>query len=94
MHGGRFNPKGIDALYLSLTIMSAIREASQGFAFKIEPCVLCSYEVDCSDVLDLRTDAGRTPHGIDVADMACAWFADCHPARGASIVADRPQAHR
>ena len=58
VHGGRFNPKGVEALYLSLTIMTAIREASQGFAFKIEPYVLCSYDVDCTDIADL-TDAIR-----------------------------------
>jgi RES domain-containing protein len=76
VHGGRFNPKGMDALYLSLTIMTAIGEASQGFAFKIEPYVLCSYEVDCADIADLRTDAGRVAHAVEYDDLACAWLAD------------------
>lgn len=76
VHGGRFNPKGVEALYLSLTIMTAIREASQGFAFKIDPYVLCSYDVDCADIADLRKDAGRASHGIDLGEMACAWFVD------------------
>jgi RES domain-containing protein len=66
----------MEALYLSLTIMTAIREASQGFAFKIEPYVLCSYEVDCDDIADLRTDSGRAPHGVTSADLASAWFAE------------------
>src|SRR5258707_2622722 len=74
IHGGRFNPKGVPALYLSLTIGGAIKEANQGFAFKIDPCVLCSYEVDCNDVADLRTNEGRAEHGVAFADMACAWF--------------------
>jgi RES domain-containing protein len=76
VHGGRFNPQGVEALYLSLTIMTAIREASQGFAFKIEPYVLCSYDVDCTDIADLRTESGRKAVRVDYADMACAWFAN------------------
>ena len=74
--GGRFNPKGMEALYLGLTIECAIREANQGFAFKINPCVLCCYDVDCDDIADLRTDASRTRHGVTLADLNCPWAAD------------------
>ena len=76
VHGGRFNPKGMPALYLALRIDTAIKEANRGFAFKINPCVLCSYEVDCEDVADLRTDAGLAEHGIAPADLSCAWLSD------------------
>jgi RES domain-containing protein len=72
--GARFNPKGVPALYLALSLETAIKEANQGFARKIDPCVLCSYEVDCTDIVDLRTDADRAAHGIALGDMACAWF--------------------
>jgi RES domain-containing protein len=72
--GGRFNPKGMSALYLGLSIETAIKEANQGFAFKIVPYVLCSYEVDCDDVTDLTTDKGRAAHGVALTDMSCAWF--------------------
>jgi RES domain-containing protein len=72
--GGRFNPRGTPALYLSLSIMTAVKEANQGFAFKIQPCVLCCYAVDCEDIADLRTDAGRGEHDVGWEDMACAWF--------------------
>lgn len=74
IHGGRFNPQGMAALYLSLSIMTAVREANQGLAFKIDPCVLCSYEVDCEDIADLRTEAGRAADGVALSDMACGWF--------------------
>ncbi len=74
VRGARFNPKGIPALYLALDPITAIREASQGFARKIEPCVLCSYDVDCDDIADLRTEAGRAQHGVPWADMECPWF--------------------
>lgn len=76
IRGARFNPKGMRALYLALDVMTAVKEANQGFARKIEPCVLCSYEVLCDDIVDLRTPAGRTAASVDFADMACAWFAD------------------
>jgi RES domain-containing protein len=36
-------------LYLSLSVMTAIKEANQRFARKIEPCVLYCYEVVCDE---------------------------------------------
>ena len=74
IRGARFNPKGVPALYLALNLITAVKEANQGFAHKIEPCVLCSYQVDCEDVVDLRTDEARAEHGVRLDDMACAWF--------------------
>jgi RES domain-containing protein len=74
IRGARFNPKGEPALYLALTVMTAVKEANQGFAYRIDPCVLCSYEVDCEDIVDLRTSNGREAAGIDFEDMACAWM--------------------
>lgn len=74
MRGARFNPKGVPALYLALGIIGAVKEANQGFARRIDPCVLCSYEVDCDHISDLRTEAGRDAAGIRLADMSCAWM--------------------
>ncbi len=79
IRGARFNPKGVPALYLALSIMTAIKEANQGFAHRIDPCVLCSYEVDCADIADLTTDEGRREHAVEWAEMATAW---------ASVLAD------
>lgn len=73
IHGGRFNPKGVAALYLSLDLVTAVREGNQGFAGKIEPCVLCSYEVDCTDITDLRTDAARAAAGVAFEELASPW---------------------
>jgi len=81
VRGARFNPKGAPALYLALTIMTAVKEINQGFAHKIEPCVLCSYDVDCEDVVDLRTEADRKAAGVSLKDMACAWFSDISQGR-------------
>jgi RES domain-containing protein len=74
LRGGRFNPAGVPALYLALSTWTAIKEANQGFAHKIEPCVLCSYEVDCADIADLRHSEERRRLHVTLADMACAWF--------------------
>ncbi|RYF95562.1 MAG: hypothetical protein EON95_00970 [Caulobacteraceae bacterium] len=78
IHGGRFNPKGTPALYLALAPMTAIKEAGQALALKIEPLVLCSYEVDCADVLDLTTAQGLTDAGVAEADLACGWMLLAH----------------
>jgi RES domain-containing protein len=74
IRGARFNPKGVPALYLALSLVTAVKEINQGFAQKIEPCVLCSYDVDCEDIVDLRTDECRKAASVTFADMACAWF--------------------
>lgn len=73
VHGGRFNPKGVPALYLSLDLVTAVREGNQGLAARIEPCVLCSYDVDCDDIVDLRDDAARDAAAVSLEELACAW---------------------
>jgi RES domain-containing protein len=74
IRGARFNPKGVPALYLALGIMTAVKEANQGFAHRIDPCVLCSYEVDCADIADLTTNEAREAANVRFDDMACAWM--------------------
>jgi RES domain-containing protein len=43
--------------------------------------VLCSYDVDCEDVVDLRTEDDRKDAGVSLDDMACAWFSDISQGR-------------
>jgi RES domain-containing protein len=74
VHGGRFNPKSMPALYMASTSVGAIRESSQGFAHKFDPLVLCSYDIDCDDVVDLRTANARATAGTQDIDLACAWM--------------------
>jgi RES domain-containing protein len=69
------------ALYLALDPAPAIKEAAQGFAHKFDTLVLCTYEIDCEDVVDLRTEAGPRSAGITTEDMACAWFAEAAEGR-------------
>lgn len=53
--------------------MTAIKEISQGFAHRLDPTVLCSYDVDCADVIDLTTEEGRAAASVSIDEMACAW---------------------
>ncbi|MCO6387421.1 RES domain-containing protein [Aliihoeflea sp. 40Bstr573] len=71
--GARFNPKGVPALYLGLSILTAVKEANQGFAHRIDPCVLCAYDVQCEDIADLTSEQGRQEWSVSLDDMACAW---------------------
>ena len=73
LHGGRFNPKGVAALYLSLRYEAAWAEAQQAFPFKPQPMTLCAYEVDCDRIVDLRDPSVCQQLGILPAQLACAW---------------------
>jgi len=74
-HGGRFNPPGVAALYLSQDAMTALLEAQQGFPFKPQPMLLCAYEVDCGDMADLADPAVRRAAGVTEGELACPWEA-------------------
>lgn len=80
IHGGRFNPTHVPALYLALDPMTAVKEANLGFAQKFEPCVLCSYDIDCDHIVDLTTRAARMRSRVLAREIGCAWHA--HLARG------------
>jgi RES domain-containing protein len=93
-NGGRFNSKGTAALYLSLDWETAVVEASQGFAFRIPPLTIVSYDVDCADVADLSTPGGLKKHGATRSALACAWkrLAETGEKVPSWIVADRLKA--
>ncbi|WP_293905596.1 RES domain-containing protein [Phenylobacterium sp.] len=76
LKGRRFNWPGLETLYLSLSFNTVFREVSGGFAHRLTPYVLCSYDVDCDDVADLRTEAGRANLRVELASLACAWGSD------------------
>jgi len=73
-NGGRFNAKGVPALYLSLTYEIAVLEASQGFPFRfVPPLTIVSYEVDCEGIIDLTTPRALATHQVRIADLRCTW---------------------
>lgn len=84
LHGGRFNPRGAPALYLGLTVMTAVKEASQGLSAKINPLTLCAYEIDSEDILDLREDAVCAAVATTPAALSCAWMSDLYAGRDPS----------
>lgn len=76
VHGGRFNPVGVPALYLALTVDGMFAEMGHGFARRFDPLTVCAYDVDVDDIVDLRTAAARKAAGVSSAALACAWMAD------------------
>lgn len=72
--GGRFNRVGQEALYLSLSPITALAECTQGFAHRMLPLTLCEYDVDCADIIDLTDPAMREAEGVAFADMTCGWL--------------------
>ena len=89
--GGRFNRKGQATLYLSLDIMTAVGECTQGFSHRLKPLTMCEYDVDCEDIADLRDAAGREKHAVEWVELDCGWLTFQRERRGAPswLVADR-----
>ena len=74
LFGGRFNPKGTPALYTSLSVLTALREANQ--VGHLQPTTLVSYEADIADVFDTRDDAALSSAGMDAAALAAPTWRD------------------
>lgn len=74
--GGRFNPVGVPALYLALTVEGLFLELGYGFGHRFDPLTVCAYDVDMDDLVDLRLPEDRAAAGVDLAAMACAWAYD------------------
>ena len=75
-HGGRFNRRGIPALYTSLAVLTAIREA-QPVGRPVQPLTLCAYEVDAEPVFDALDEEQCLALDIEETDLAChRWEAD------------------
>lgn len=74
LYGGRFNPKGVPALYTSLTVMTALREANQ--AGSLQPTTLVSYEAEIENVFDGRDEAALKAESMGAASLADASWRD------------------
>jgi RES domain-containing protein len=75
-HGGRFNRRGIPALYTSLSPLTAIREA-QPLGRPMQPLTLCAYEVDVEPVVDALDEDQCRALGVDDSDLVCpTWEAE------------------
>ncbi|WP_413991997.1 RES family NAD+ phosphorylase [Labrys okinawensis] len=80
LYGGRFNRKGTPALYTSLSILTALREANQ--VGNLQPTTLVSYDADIERVFDSRDDAALRAEGMDAAALADPSWRDQMKATG------------
>lgn len=80
LYGGRFNPKGVPALYTSLTIMTALKEANQ--VGSLQPTTLVSYQASIERVFDCRDINALQEHGMDAAALAAPTWRDEMKAAG------------
>jgi RES domain-containing protein len=80
LYGGRFNPKGMPALYTSLSILTALREANQ--VGHLQPTTLVSYKADIAAVFDSRDQALLRSEGIEPAVLSDTGWRDEMRERG------------
>jgi RES domain-containing protein len=73
-YGGRFNPRGVPALYTSLSIMTAIREANQ--VGSLQPTMLVSYAAEIERVFDARDTDALAEHRVTPADLSAPTWRD------------------
>lgn len=78
--GGRFNAKGMPALYTSLSPETAMREANQVGAF--QPITLVAYEADLSLIFDATDPACLALANIASTDLADSSWRDIMLADG------------
>lgn len=80
LYGGRFNPKGMPALYLSLSVMTALREANQ--VGNLQPTTLVSYDAEIENIFDSRDEAALHGAGTDAALLGSSTWRDEMKAHG------------
>lgn len=80
LYGGRFNPKGTPALYTSLSVLTALREANQ--VGNLQPTTLVSYDAEIDGIFDSREEAALAALGMDAAALADPTWRDQVKASG------------
>ena len=74
LYGGRFNPKGVPALYLSLSVMTALREANQ--VGNLQPTTLVSYDAEIDAIFDGRDSEALTGEHMTADALAASTWRD------------------
>lgn len=67
-YGGRFNPKGLPALYASISPLTALRGANQ--VGDLQPTTLVSYRAQIESIFDPSDAANLAAYGLDAAALA------------------------
>jgi RES domain-containing protein len=80
LYGGRFNIRGTPALYTSLSIITAIREANQ--VGSLQPTTIVSYRAEINRVFDSQNDAALRAYGLDATSLADTTWRDQMRANG------------
>lgn len=68
LYGGRFNPKGMPALYASTSVLTALREANQ--VGDLQPTTLVCYRAEIENVFDTGDAEALAAAGLDAAALA------------------------
>jgi RES domain-containing protein len=68
LYGGRFNPKGMPALYARSSVMTALREANQ--VGDLQPTTLVCYHAEIEAVFNAGQAANLSAWGMDEAALA------------------------
>ena len=69
VHGGRFNPIGMPALYTSFSFNTAAKEVR--FSLNNDPYTFYFLEIDCKDIADLSDLKVRQKLDVDWSDLEC-----------------------
>lgn len=81
-HGGRFNPRGRAALYTSLSVVTAVREANQ--IGHLQPTTLVAYQADLEPVFDATEAANLEAYGVTAETLAAPGWRTSMEAEGIS----------
>jgi RES domain-containing protein len=71
LRGGRFNPPGMPALYMSEEFVTAVAEYEQDLG--IRPGTLCAYDVKSERIVDLGDALTLETLGVDAAALRAPW---------------------
>lgn len=69
--GGRFNPPGVPALYMSEDFATAVAEYEQDLG--IRPGTLCAYEVESARIVDFGDARTLAALGVNAATLNNPW---------------------
>jgi RES domain-containing protein len=69
--GGRWNPAGTPALYMSVDLPTAVADYEQDLG--IRPGTFCAYDVDSPGIVDLRDPLILAGYGATRADLLAGW---------------------
>lgn len=71
--GGRFNRPGVEALYLSEDVATALAEYQQGMVRTPRPGMFAAYDVDVAAMIDLTEPSVLSALGVTNATLDCPW---------------------